>query len=121
VDLKRDLVKYIRDRAKSRYNKGTECFICGTSDELDFHHYNSLSPLLHRWVKANKLNPEDVMDWRDRFIEEHMVELYDEAVTICHSHHLRLHEVYGRNPNLGTAKKQARWVQIQRDKANGVV
>jgi hypothetical protein len=116
VDLKRDLVKYIRDRAKARYDKGTECFICSSTEELDFHHYNSLSPLLHRWVKANKLNPSDVLEWRDRFIEEHMVELYDEAVTICHLHHLKLHEIYGRNPNLGTAKKQGRWVQRQRDK-----
>jgi len=27
-----------------------------------------------------------------------------------------LHKVYGRNPALTTAKKQMRWVQIQRDK-----
>ena len=29
MTLKRDLVKYVRDKAKSKYNKGTECFICG--------------------------------------------------------------------------------------------
>lgn len=116
MDLKRDLVKYIRDRAKSRYEKGTECRICAETEELDFHHYYSVSPLLHRWVRANKLKAENVLEWRDRFIEEHMAELYEHAVTLCHQHHLRLHAVYGRNPNLGTAKKQMRWVQIQRDK-----
>ena len=116
MDLKRDLVKYIRDRAKSKYDKGTECQICGSTEKLDFHHYYSLSPLLHRWVKANRLKPEDVMDFRDRFIEEHMAELYEHAVTLCHHHHLRLHSIYGRDPGLGTAKKQMRWVGIQKDK-----
>ena len=116
MELKRDLVKYIRDKAKARYEKGTECHICGTKENLDFHHYNSLSPLLHKWVKENKLKAEDVLEFRDRFIEEHMVELYDETVTICHEHHLKLHSIYGKNPSLATAKKQARWVGIQRDK-----
>jgi len=116
MNLKRDLVKYVRDKAKARYDKGTECRICGSTEELDFHHHYSLSPLLHRWVKLNRLNPENVLEWRDRFIEEHMEELYEHAVTLCHSHHLRLHSVYGKNPGLGTAKKQMRWVEIQRNK-----
>jgi hypothetical protein len=116
MKLKRDVVKYIRDRAKSQYEKGDECFICGERDNLDFHHFYSLSPLLHNWIRKNKLNPEDVMDFRDTFIEEHHSELYDDAVTLCHEHHLKLHSIYGRDPSLGTAKKQARWVKIQREK-----
>ena len=36
IELKRDLVKYIRDRAKSKYKKGTKCYICGESAKLDF-------------------------------------------------------------------------------------
>ena len=116
IKLKRDLPKYIRDKAKSKYNKGTECQICGTTDELDFHHHYTLSLLIHRWVKLNRRKPEDVLEWREQFIEEHYKELYEYVTTLCHSHHLRLHEVYGKNPNLGTAKKQMRWVQIQRDK-----
>ena len=42
----RDLVKYVRDKAKSKYNKGTECFICGVTENQDFHHYNGLTELL---------------------------------------------------------------------------
>ena len=49
--LKRDPVKYIRDRAKSKYEKGTECEICGIQADLDFHHYYSLAPLLREWLK----------------------------------------------------------------------
>ena len=43
-------------------------------------------------------------------------ELYDDTVTLCHSHHLLLHSLYGRNPSLGTATKQMNWVEIQREK-----
>ena len=53
---------------------------------------------------------------RDDFIEEHHAELYEHTVTLCHTHHLQLHSIYGKDPGLGTAKKQARWVQIQREK-----
>lgn len=116
TDLKRYPIKYIRDKAKSGYKKGTECYICGTTENLDFHHFYSLSPLLTKWVKANKVLPEDVLDFRDKFIEEHQYELYEAAVTICHTHHLKLHSIYGKDPSLVTAKKQQRWVDIQRDK-----
>ena len=116
VDLKRDVVKYIRDRAKSRYEKGSECYICRETENLDFHHFYSLSPLLHKWMKLNRKKAEDVLDWRDEFIELHEDELYTHAVTLCHSHHLHLHSIYGKNPSLGTAKKQMRWVEIQRNK-----
>ena len=43
MDLKRDLVKYVRDRAKSKYQKSTECFICGSEENLDFHHFYGLT------------------------------------------------------------------------------
>ena len=39
MNLKRDLVKYVRDRAKSKYDKGTECRICESTENLDFHHF----------------------------------------------------------------------------------
>ena len=120
--LKRDPVKYIRDRAKSRYEKQSECYICGTKNELDFHHFYSLAPLLTQWLKEKKkerplhYTDEYIIVWRDEFIEECHQELYKDTVTICHKHHLQLHSLYGRNPGLGTAKKQMRWVELQREK-----
>lgn len=114
--LKRDPVKYVRDRAKARYKKGKECEICGATENLDFHHYYSISPLLHTWIRRNRLDPNNVLEFRDDFIEQHIAELYHHTVTLCRSDHLRLHSIYGRNPALGTAKKQMRWVGIQRDK-----
>ena len=119
MDLKRDLVKYVRDKAKAKYQKGTECFICGSNENLDFHHFYGLTELLDIWLRKNKLaisTAEEIMDVRDVFIEEHMTELYDEAVTLCHTHHLKLHSIYGKRPKLVTALKQKRWVGKQRDK-----
>jgi len=120
--LKRDPVKYIRDRAKSKYNKGTECYICGAKTKLDFHHFYTLTALLRLWLETKqKERPEHYTDeyivvWRDEFIEDCAKELYDETVTLCHSHHQQLHSVYGRNPSLVTAPKQKTWVTIQREK-----
>lgn len=120
--LKRDPIKYIRDRAKSKYEKGSECYICGTQNKLDFHHFYSLSELLKVWLRdKKKQRPEHYTDeyivvWRDEFIEDCWKELYEDTVTLCHGHHQDLHAIYGRNPTLPTAKKQMRWVEIQREK-----
>ena len=120
--LKRDPVKYIRDRAKSKYEKGSECHICGADTELDFHHFYTLAPLLREWLKVKQkerpahYTDEYIVIWRDEFIEDKWAELYEHTVTLCHTHHLELHRLYGRNPALVTAKKQMRWVEIQRDK-----
>ena len=92
MDLKRDLVKYIRDKAKNKYEKGTECYICGEQTELDFHHFYSLSPLVHNYVKKNKLLPENILSFREDFIQDHWAELYEHTVTLCHAHHLKLHK-----------------------------
>ena len=118
-NLKRDPIKYIRDKAKANYPKGTECEICGTTENLDFHHYYTLTPLFNRWLKEKKITIKDedhLLDLRDNFIDEHQKELYDDAVTICHDHHMQLHSIYGKDPSLGTAAKQKRWVGIQREK-----
>lgn len=114
--LKRYSIKYVRDKAKSRYEKGSTCEICGSTESLDFHHFYSLSPLLEQWLRKTGLKDEDVLEWRDDFIEHYHAELYDHTVTLCHEHHLKLHSIYGRNPTLATAKKQARWVELQKGK-----
>ena len=120
--LKRDPIKYVRDRAKSAYAKGDECFICGSTQKLDFHHFYTLTPLFNKWLRDNKLSAkteDEVLSVRDRFIAEHIPELYEHAVTLCHDHHLKLHSIYGKDPALSTAPKQMNWVKIQREK-NGL-
>ena len=119
MNFKRDLVKYVRDKAKSLYQKSNNCYICGDTENLDFHHFFGLTELLERWLKKHNIvveTEEDILNIRETFIETHEKELYDEAVTLCHLHHLRLHSIYGKRPKLITAMKQKRWVEKQRVK-----
>ena len=57
MDLKRDLVKYVRDKAKSKYKKATECHICGSTENLDFHHFYGLTELLEQWIRRRNIRP----------------------------------------------------------------
>ena len=119
MNLKRDLVKYVRDKAKSRYRKNDKCYICGETENLDFHHFFGLTELLDHWIQKQGIKvetEEDILSAREIFIEQHEKELYAEAVPLCHMHHLRLHSIYGKRPKLVTAMKQKRWVEKQRVK-----
>lgn len=117
--LKRIPIKYVRDRAKSRYVKDSECFICGNTKSLDFHHLYTVDILFDNWLKQNKIiinTVEDILAVRDRFIEAHTFELFEYAKTLCKGCHKRLHTVYGQRPPLITAEKQERWIEKQREK-----
>ena len=119
MDLKRDLVKYVRDKAKSGYKKDTQCFICGETENLEFHHFYGLTELLDSWLKINEITVktvDQIMELREDFITQYKNEIYNEAATLCKAHHRRLHSIYGKRPKLVTAKKQRRWVNIQREK-----
>jgi hypothetical protein len=120
--LLRDEVKYIRDYSKSQYNKGTQCYICGATEDLHFHHYYSLSQLYNKWKAANKIivhSVDEMLAVRERFHMEHKKEIYEDTVTLCKHHHADcLHKVYGASPPLHTAEKQKRWVELQREKHN---
>ena len=59
MDLKRDLVKYVRDKAKSKYKKDPHCFICGETEDLEFHHFYGMTELLDTWLKSNNITVEN--------------------------------------------------------------
>lgn len=116
---KRDCIKWVRDRAKSAYEKADKCYICGSSELLELHHFSSLTNLLEKWAKANghDISTDDgVLAIRDEFIAEHSAQIYEQVVTLCKKHHLLLHSIYGGKPSLATAEKQARWVEKQKEK-----
>jgi len=75
--------------------------------------------MYHLWTYKNGLqvtSVDDIIEVRDRFIEEHWEELVNGCVTLCSKHHAALHRVYGKSPALLTAPKQSRWVEKQRIK-----
>ena len=124
MKLKRDLVKYVRDKAKSKYKKQSSCYICESNIDLDFHHYYGLTELLETWLNTNNINIEkeqDILEIREQFIDENREKVYTKTVTLCHQHHLRLHSIYGKRPRLIHAEKQERWVEKMRSKNYGMV
>lgn len=120
TDLIRDQIKYVRDGAKAAYAKDEACYICNTTEELQFHHFYSMTLLWNKWKKENNVDitcVEDIMGIRDTFTKEHHDEIYNQTVTLCKFHHMeRLHKIYGKVPALGTAMKQKRWTEKQRIK-----
>jgi hypothetical protein len=120
TDLKRDEIKYIRDLSKSSYKKEGSCYICGTTENLQFHHFFSMTPLWNKWKRENDiiiLSVEDILKYRDIFRQDHYHEIYEETVTLCKFHHMeKLHKIYGKVPPLPTALKQKNWCGIQRQK-----
>lgn len=119
-DLIRDEIKYIRDGAKAAYVKDTHCFICNSTEDLQFHHFYSMTLLWEKWKKEKHIvinEAEDMFDIRDEFIEAHYDHIYKDTVTLCSFHHNeRLHKIYGKKPTLYTAPKQKRWCEKQRIK-----
>lgn len=120
MDLKRDEIKYVRDLAKSSYQKDKQCFICDSEAELQFHHFYSMTLLWNKWKKDQNIqinSVDDILVERENFKGYHYKEIYAETVTLCKFHHMeRLHKIYGKVPALGTAEKQKRWCEKQRIK-----
>lgn len=119
---KRIPVKHVRDKAKSAYEKQDTCYICNTSQDLELHHLHSVTLLLENWARRKGYDistDEGILAVRDEFISEHHTELYEQVYTLCNPHHIALHGVYGKTPQPGSEPKQARWIEIQRDKVAG--
>jgi len=127
TDLKRDEIKYVRDLSKSAYNKDCKCYICGVEEELQFHHFYSMTPLWEKWKKSKGIvinSVDDILLYREKFREDHHDEIYNQTVTLCKYHHMeKLHKIYGKVPALTTALKQKRWCEKQKlkfeEKVNG--
>jgi len=122
-DLKRDIVKYIRDASKNKYPKKVLCAICSTTEQLELHHYNTLSLLLARDLKGKPAvdSVDKVMAYRDDFINVYSKEIFIDVVCLCKNcHNNKLHKVYGKVPALSTACKQPDWVEKMRTKHNAL-
>lgn len=119
---KRIPVKHVRDRAKSAYEKKSNCYICGTTQDLELHHTHSITILLNKWAsdKAYDISTDEgILAVRDEFIEEHRKEIYEAVYTLCNPHHVKLHSIFGKAPEPHSAPKQERWIELQKAKYTG--
>jgi hypothetical protein len=120
---KRVAVKWVRDGAKSAYEKKDSCHICGSPEDLELHHTNSVTLLLEKWAKDNGIDistDDAIVAVRDDFIAQHYNEIYVEVFTLCNKHHVALHRVFGKAPPLPTSQKQVRWIEKQVAKRLGI-
>jgi hypothetical protein len=116
---KRLPVKWIRDFNKRRYKRGDTCAICAATENIEFHHFYSLTLLFETWIKSKNLDivtDDDVLAIREEFSNAHLKQLFEEVVDLCKFHHALLHKIYGITPALHTAEKQKRWIGIQANK-----
>lgn len=114
---KRIPVKHVRDKAKSAYVKQSCCYICGTDQDLELHHTHSITILLDNWARNKGYDistDAGILAVREEFIAEHHVEIYDKVYTLCNTHHIKLHGVYGKAPRPGSEPKQEHWIEVQR-------
>jgi hypothetical protein len=119
---KRVAVKWIRDRAKSAYEKSDHCYICGGVADLELHHLASINYLLETWAKRlghDITTDAGVLAIRDQFIAEHNQQIYVDVFTLCNRHHVELHGVYGKSPLPHTVPLQQRWLERKRALAEG--
>jgi len=117
-------VKWIRDKAKAAYEKQNYCYICNKNTDLELHHLHSITILLNRWatIKGYDISSDDgILAVRDEFIAEHRTELYDLVYTLCNTHHVALHSVYGKAPALGSEDRQKSWIEKQKAKVEGKI
>jgi 5-methylcytosine-specific restriction endonuclease McrA len=120
---KRIAVKWVRDLAKSAYEKADSCWICKTTADLELHHLHSITLLLERWAAERGYDistDAGICAHREEFIAEHHRELYEQVYTLCNQHHQKLHKVFGKTPLWNSWEKQERWLQRERDLVDGV-
>ena len=121
MKLKREPVKYIRDLIKREYIKDTKCFICGNLEDLELHHLYGLSQLFNEWLDKQNIKDietvEEIKKIRVNFQQDNREYLANEhLLTLCSTHHKRLHTIYGQRYNNFMVSKIKRWVNLQREK-----
>jgi len=124
MNLKREPVKYIRDLIKREYIKDTKCYICGSTESLELHHLYSLSQLFNNWLEEHKIRSietvEEIKKLRIKFQQDNKENLANKnLLTLCSTHHSRLHTIYGQRYDNFMVPKIKKWVNLQREKFHG--
>lgn len=124
AELKRAVIKYIRDFIKKDYKLRDKCYICNSENNLELHHLYSVSQLFEQWCSKNNIKSvdtvEQITELRVIFAEDCKESLSTENLyTLCSDHHKRLHNIYGQNYSNHLVPKILNWLEIQRNKVIG--
>lgn len=113
-------VKWIRDGIKSNYKEREPCFICGSEENIELHHIYSVSELWNVWLRDKRIAiscDDDVIANRAQFELDNQDKLSnDNLYSLCKSHHLRLHQIYGKSYSNYMGDRVRNWLHQQRDK-----
>ncbi len=96
-------IKHVRNKIKTAYTKDTECYICGSAEQLEFHHLMCLSILVKKLLRKEKYAKYPI-DSDPRFDElawkmaKHPDVINPEHhYTLCKPCHKGLHQKWGQN------------------------
>jgi len=120
---KRVALKHVRDGIKAQYPEKCKCAVCGTTEDLEGHHYATLSLVFKDYCEKHNIDvrtDEQVLEMRDQFYEDNWEAVVTDMVTLCNKHHKALHKLYGKQPPLTSTKKQKHWVHRMFEKNNGL-
>ncbi len=121
AELKREIIKYLRDYLKKDYIGQGNCFICEKKENLELHHLYGLSELFNTWCEQNSIDKittvKEINRLRILFAEDEKEKLSNKYLyTLCKPHHTRLHTLYGQRYENRQVPKILRWIGIQKDK-----
>lgn len=122
--LNKNAVKIVREYIKKDYKARDCCYICGATSNLELHHLYSLSETWNKWLEKQNIrhlqSDEHVKELRVVFAQECEEQLSNKhLITLCGTHHKRLHNIYGQRYANYLVPKVKNWIEIQREKQNG--
>jgi 5-methylcytosine-specific restriction endonuclease McrA len=120
-DLKRELVKYIRDYIKKDYKLRDCCYVCSITSNLELHHLYSVSELFSLWCTKNGIRDisteTEIKTHRVQFAIDYAEQLsHDNLFTLCGKHHKQLHNLYGQTYSNNMVPKIKNWIELQKVK-----
>jgi hypothetical protein len=117
--MKREPVKWLRDKMKSSYKQKEPCYICGQTELIELHHLYSVSELWNTWISKNAItieSDEHVVLHREQFFEDNKDKLTNDVLySLCKKHHLRLHYLFGQTYSNFTAERVRSWLEKQKN------
>ena len=121
AELKREIVKYVRDYIKKDYKLRDCCYICGELQSLELHHLYSVSELFNLWCTQHRIKAvtteQQIKELRVQFASDYGDKLsHENLYTLCSNHHKRLHNIYGQTYSNSLAPKIKNWLETQRAK-----